>query len=363
MAKSKISCALNYRLLQSLACCFLFCCRAAGQDSAAFQFSGYSEIYYSFDFDNPANHEKPFFLYNHKRHNEVSLNLAFAKASYTTPKLRSNLAFMAGTYPQYNLAAEPEIFRFVYEANIGIRLSRNRNIWLDAGIMPSHIGFESAVAADCWTPSRSIVAENSPYYETGIKLTSTNKKENFIFAFLLLNGWQRVQRPPGINTPAFGLLLNYKPNADVTLNYSNFLGTDKPDTAQAFRIYHNLFVTGQLSRKWGLIAGFDIGRDKTEENKYAVWYTPAVIVRRSIGDNAFVALRSEYFRDGKQVLVKTNTAHGFEVFGVSLNYDYAITKNALTRIEWKSYCSKDKIFNQNNARNNHALLLTMSIKL
>ncbi len=44
--------------------------------------------------------------------------------------------------------------------------------------MPSHIGFESAVGSDCWNLTRSILAENSPYFESGIKLNYTNKKQD-----------------------------------------------------------------------------------------------------------------------------------------------------------------------------------------
>ncbi len=361
-AASKKSQFLKYHSIQILATSLFLSFAAVGQDSSSLTFSGYGELYYSFDFDNPATHEKSFFLYNHKRHNELTVNLAYAKVNYNTPKLRSNFALMVGTYPQYNLSAEPESFRFVYEANIGVKLSPNHNVWVDAGIMPSHIGFESAVSADCWTPSRSIVAENSPYYETGIKLTATNKKENFFCSILLLNGWQHIQRPAGINIPSVGIQLNYKPNDKVTLNYSNFLGTDKPDTLHAFRTYHNFYTIYQISN-WGLITGLDIGTDKTQTNEYALWYSPVVIVRHNINKGSLIAFRSEYFNDSKQVLLTTNTMNGFKTFGLSLNYDYTITKTATVRAEWKGYFSKDNIFDENKKKNNHSLLLTMNLKL
>jgi hypothetical protein len=82
---------------------------------------------------------------------------------------------MIGNYAQYNLLTEPTWAQFIYEANVGFKISRKQNVWLDAGIMPSHIGFESAVSADCWTLTRSILAENSPYYETGVKISYTNQ--------------------------------------------------------------------------------------------------------------------------------------------------------------------------------------------
>jgi hypothetical protein len=352
---------LTRLLLAIILICLLRCDKVAAQDSTALTFSGYCELYYSFDFANPETHEKPFFLYNHKRHNEVNLNLAYAKLNYTSAKVRSNLALMAGTYPQYNLAAEPEMLRFIYEANIGFKLSHQHNLWLDAGIMPSHIGFESAVGADCWTASRSMLAENSPYYETGVKLTATNKKEDFFASILFLNGWQRIKRPDGINTPSFGLQLNYNPTNRFTLNYSNFIGTDKPDTLQTLRTYHNFYGIYQ-DENWGFITGFDVGSE-TGNDAIAFWYSPVLIVRRDLSSRSFAALRSEYFSDTKQVILPTATANGFETLGLSLNYDYAVTKNSMVRVEGKGYFSKDKIFENNKKKNNYSILLTMSLRL
>ncbi|MEN9489165.1 MAG: hypothetical protein RL494_1430, partial [Bacteroidota bacterium] len=41
-------------------------------------------------FSNPQNHEKPNFIYSHKRHNEINLNLALAKASYNKNNVRAH---------------------------------------------------------------------------------------------------------------------------------------------------------------------------------------------------------------------------------------------------------------------------------
>ena len=87
-------------------------------------FSGYSEIYYSFDFSNPSNHEKPNFLYNHKRHNELNANLILVKANYFDTNYRATVGLMAGNYAQYNLSSEPNWAQIVYEANIGLKLSK-----------------------------------------------------------------------------------------------------------------------------------------------------------------------------------------------------------------------------------------------
>ena len=51
-----------------------------GQDSLRTELSGYAEVYFGYDLGGPVDNERPDFLYNHKRHNEVAINLAYIKA-------------------------------------------------------------------------------------------------------------------------------------------------------------------------------------------------------------------------------------------------------------------------------------------
>ena len=139
------------------------------QESPKIKVSGYLETYYGYDFNQPVDNNRPNFVYSHNRHNEVNLNLGFIKANYDSEKVRSNLAFMTGTYANANLAAEPGVLKNIFEANAGLKLSKNENLWIDAGIFSSHIGFESAISKDCWALTRNISSENTPYYEAGAK--------------------------------------------------------------------------------------------------------------------------------------------------------------------------------------------------
>ncbi|WP_439557721.1 outer membrane beta-barrel protein, partial [Dyadobacter sp.] len=140
----------------------------------AFTVSGYLEAYYNYDFNRPLNNTTPSFLYNFNRAGEVNVNLGFVKGSYNSDRVRANLALAVGTYMNANYAAEPGVLKNIYEANAGVKLTQNANLWLDAGIMPSHIGFESAIGKDNWAMTRSLVAENSPYFESGAKLNYTS---------------------------------------------------------------------------------------------------------------------------------------------------------------------------------------------
>lgn len=164
--------------------------------------TGYLEAYYIYDFSNPVDHNRPGFFYSFNRHNEVNLNFGYIQAAYEQDRVRGKLALMTGTYANANLAAEPGVLKNVFEANAGVKLSKNHNLWVDAGIFASHIGFESAIGATCWNMTRSILADNSPYYEAGAKISYTTSDEKWFISGLLLNGWQRIQRVSGNQTPA-----------------------------------------------------------------------------------------------------------------------------------------------------------------
>lgn len=314
------------------------------------KFSGYAETYYSYDFNQPESNTRPSFIYSHNRHNEVALNLGFIKANYDNGSVRANLALMAGSYANANLAAEPGTLKNIYEANVGIKLSQKHNLWVDAGIFTSHIGFESAIGKDCWTLTRSILADNSPYYESGAKISYTSPNGKWFLSGLVLNGWQRIQRPDGNKTLAFGHQLTYKPNAKVTLNSSSFIGNDKPNIDKRMRYFHNLFGQFQLTDKFGLTAGFDIGvEQKAKDSKgYNCWYSPVIIAKYAVTSKASLSARGEYYVDEKGVIIATETPNGFKTFGYSLNFDYNIYSNVVWRIEARSLNSKDEIFIKNS---------------
>ena len=325
----------------------------SGQDSTnknALSFSGYAEVYYQYDFNNPSNGNRPGFIYSHNRHNEFNLNLGFIKASYTTERVRANLAFAAGTYMNANYTAEPGVLKNIFEANAGIKLSKKKNLWLDAGILPSHIGFESAISKDCWTLTRSILAENTPYYEAGAKITYTTDDGKWLLSGMALNGWQRITRVSGNSLMSWGTQIQYKPSDKVLLNYSTFIGTDKPDTARLSRFFHNIYGIFTISDKVGLTLGFDIGTEEKfpNGNNSNTWYSPVVILKYTINNKWAIAGRSEHYNDKNGVIISTSTPNGFQTTGYSLNIDYAPVKNVLVRLEGRSLRNKDNIFIKGN---------------
>lgn len=333
------------------------------QDEPKIKVSGYLETYYGYDYNKPADNNRPGFVYSHNRHNEVNLNLGFIKGAYVDGTVRANLAVMAGTYSNANLAAEQGVLKNIFEANAGLKLSKTSNLWFDAGIFASHIGFESAISKDCWVLTRNIVSDNTPYYESGAKITYGSNDGKVSIAAFYLNGWQRINRQTGNSQPAGGLQLSIKPTDKITLNYSNYLGTEGPDAVRVRRFHNNFYGIFQISDKFGMITGFDYGTQQVAKgsNETNEIFSPVIIAQYKFNPKWALAGRFEYYEDANGVIIATGTPDGFKTSGYSMNIDYLPVSNAVLRLEGKVFDSKDKIFTRELIPVNHSASVTSSI--
>lgn len=334
--------------------------------------TGYVEAYYTHDFTAPkTSQERPGFLYNHKRNRELNLNLAFAKLAYSTERIRGNLALQVGTYAQYNYAAEQDLIQNIFEANAGVKLSKTKDLWLDAGLFASHIGFESAISKDCWTLTRSLLAENSPYYLSGAKVIYNTVNGKWTLLGMITNGWQRVKKVDGYTGPSFTTQVQYRPSSKLTLNWSSFIGSDRPDSLRQGRFFNNFYAIINPTGRFGVILGFDVGSDRkpvirrgsdqrVDGGGNYVWYSPVLIARYKASDRSYLNGRVEYYDDKNAVIIRIT---GFRTTGYSVGYDYTILPNALFRIEGKVYNSKDPIFEAKKglSRSNTSLTTSLAV--
>ena len=334
------------------------------QTAPKINFSAYVDIFYAFDFQQPQNSSsRQPFLYNHNRHNEFNLNNGIAKVALTHPKYRANLAFHAGTYVNDNYANEPTSLKFINEANIGLSLNKNNNLWLDAGVLPSYIGFESAVSMDNQTLTRSILAENSPYFMTGARL-SYQANAKLSAAVLICNGWQRIARLAGNSLPSFGSQINYTPSSKLAINWSTFVGADSPDSARLMRYFSNLYLQGTPNQKLKYTLGFDFGAQQTQPNSQnmSFWLSPVAIVAYQFAPKYTAALRAEYYYDPYRAITQPSDQHSIRCFSSSFNLDYRPMPNIACRLEARYFQNQDPIFFQkNNQLTNHNFILVASI--
>lgn len=156
---------------------------SAPDTSAKVTFGGFVDGYYAWDFGRPPSFDRSFaggtvFTTQPPWHNEFNVNLVFVEARLDAPRVRGRLALQAGTSVQSNYSGEPtngsvsgsSLARNLQEAYAGVKLGST--VWVDAGIFYSHVGMEGWVSRDNPTYTRSLVADYSPYYQSGVKATS-----------------------------------------------------------------------------------------------------------------------------------------------------------------------------------------------
>ncbi|TGE24368.1 porin [Hymenobacter aquaticus] len=314
---------------------------------------GFADGYYGYDFTGKAP-QRPGFLYAHNRNNEFALNNAVLGLRYEEARVRGALALHTGTYVEANYANEPTVLRNIYEAYAGFRPTAKS--WLDLGIFSSHIGFESALSKDNWTLTRSLMAENSPYYETGARFTYEFSPQLTATA-LVLNGWQQIR---DVNrSKSLGTQLQWKPTEKWLLNSSTYYGNDQPQSElRRRRFFHDFYVTYTATDKLAVAAVFDVGTQQTEEKpRNDTWLTGALLARYRFAPTWTVAGRLEAYsaRDGViiQTIRPTPSNSNTQLTGASLNVDYAPTSHLTARLEGRLLHSSLELFDNGGRRPGH----------
>ncbi|HSF54589.1 MAG TPA: porin [Algoriphagus sp.] len=326
--------------------------------------SGFLEAYYSYDFGNPPAGEKPSFIYSYDRHNEFNINLGMIAVQYSKERVRSNFALMAGTYTNANLAAEPGVLKNIFEANVGYKLSAEKNLWIDMGVLPSHIGFESAIGSANWTLTRSMLADNSPYFESGLRLSYSSPSQKWYLSALALNGWQRIQRLEGNSLMSFGTQATFT-SGKFLFNSSTFIGTDTPDSDRRMRYFHNFYSQISLTSRWSLILGLDMGLQQSQPSAsdYDSWISPVILARVQVSDKINLAGRLEYYSDPNEVIVVTENSDGFRTFSSSLNLDWKLAQNVLWRTEYRYFSGEENYFPTRSQNSDEMSHLTTSLSV
>jgi hypothetical protein len=340
----------------------------AQKDSSISKISmkAYVDVYYSYDFNKPVSGNRAFMgnglthVVSHNRHNEFALNQGLIIANYSNHGIRGSFSLQAGTYPQANYAKEPAMFRNIYEAYAGYDITGKMSV--DIGIFTSHIGFESAVSMDNLTLTRSIMADNTPYYEAGVKL-SYEINDKLAMKGLILNGWQNIVE--NNSNKAFGTQVQFRPGEKILFNSSTFFGKEAPsfDTISSMRYFHNFYSKIDL-KKISFILAFDIG---FQEKRFArgayIWYNPNFIMSYSVSSKIKVATRLEYYYDPSGVIIYSGTPHGFQTFAPSINTDIKLSVNMVWRLEGRIFISKDKVYRDGLSLSSKNLFLISSIAI
>lgn len=301
-------------------------------------FEGYIDVYYAYNFNKPAGKDQPYFV-SMARDREVNINLAYIDLKYNSSRIRARLVPGFGTYVNSNYAGEKGTLKNIIEGSVGIRLAKNKNIWLDAGIFGSPYTNESAISKDHLAYTRSFAPEYVPYYLAGAKLTlPLSSKWNFYF--YLLNGWQQIYDTN--DKMAAGTQLEFRPNNNLLINWDTFVGEEHTatDTTLSNRYFTDLYFIYSKGR-FSATSCFYIG----VQQQQSVWWQANFIGRFNLTKKLSVTGRIERFTDPKSVMIVPITGiKGFAANSGSIGLNYAIAGNTLLRCEYRTFFSEKEVF-------------------
>ena len=314
------------------------------------QFGGFLDTYYSFDSNTPKDHEREYTT-QPVRHNEFNVNLAYIEAMIKQENTRGRLALQFGQSVTKNTVGEPQDgktsgssdSKIFQEAYLGKKLSEKT--WIEMGIFLGNIGAESWISKDNWTYTRALNLDYVPYYSAGVRIDHTIDSKQSA-QLQLLNGWGNMSE----NNQGKAIGAQYKNllNDSLTFTYNNFFGDEEvTSTKPRFRSYHNFILKWLHSDRWQYLFAFDVGHQSQKENDGVDgWFTTTATIRRVLSATEAIALRAEYYSDPHEANISTATPKGFQVAGLSMNYDQNWDKNFLWRSEIRGFYSEDKIYPQ-----------------
>lgn len=329
----------------------------------------YIDTYYAMSAWRPKSQDRQY-LTQIARDREFNINLAHLEALLEEKRVRGRLAVQFGTSVNANYQYETTTGKYsnqishrnLQEAFVGYRILNG--LWLDAGIFFSHIGIESWISHNNWNYSRALMADNSPYYLTGARL-SYAVNPALSLQLLLINGWQVIT--PTNRDKSLGTQIAYKFTDQCKISWSTFAGNVAPDDATTqYRFYSNLILQYSPLAFLQFALSSDVGAQKNaESNGYRQWYTGALHTRYLFSAQWSAALRLEYMLDKDQVLLSTATEHGFQVVGMTLNVNYQPEAYYLLRLEYRNFFSKDSIYQFTDAvrAQDHLFSAAMSLKM
>lgn len=326
---------------------------------------GYVDAYFAFDGSQPADANRPYFV-SQSRHNEFNINMAYISLKFSSERVRATFTPGFGTYMNANYAAERMTLKNIIEANVGVKLFKHKDIWLDVGVLPSPYTNETAISFDQLTYSRSFAPEYVPYYLSGARLTLPLSQKVNLYLYLL-NGWQAIE---DVNTPlAFGSQLEYKPDNKLSLYLNTYYGSEHSATApdnreryfvDAYALYNPM---PRLNLSFSAYAGNQVRRDAVQDTRTNnLWWQANAIARYFLAPQHSISVRVEYFNDPKEVMIVPVTgAKGFDAASCSLGYNLSVTRNVLFRIESRYFRSTRDVFpagDEGRARKDNYLLIS-----
>jgi hypothetical protein len=267
---------------------------------------GYVESYWQFNFNLPANNVTAWRGFD-VRHNTFTLSTAVVGASWSYRSIQGNLALQFGQTPELYYGAEPrrervtggaatnpEVWKLIQYANVGIRVPGTQSVLLEAGLFLSPIGNESMAMHDNWNLSRSNLFYGLPYYHTGLRL-NWSPSERHRLSVMVSNGWNSIV--DNNIAKSISVAYTYTPSDRFSLQALYFGGIERDaaeDQGVAWRSLFDFFARARLSRRISVMVHGNVGFEPNKEGTNA-WAALALYGRFELSRSVRLSLRTDFF--------------------------------------------------------------------
>lgn len=279
------------------------------------QIGGFIDLYYGWNGNHPFDRQSffPGAGVVAERSNEFGLDFAAVEIQRDPSPVGFHLIVGGGDELDVLHSGEPaggrDTFRNIYQASVSYNVPVRRGLRLEAGIYPSHIGFESALARDNWNYTGSWAANFTPYYQTGIKAVYAFS-DHWSGELHALNGWQIIHDNNGGKSVGARLAWS-TPGASVAV--STWTGPELPGDDSHLRTLFDLVASKKVAPKVDLAFEGYYGHQDLPGGVSQHWTALAGYARYTLNPRWAATVRLERFDDpdggisGLPQLIKAGT--------------------------------------------------------
>lgn len=303
--------------------------------------SGWMDAYYAKSSYNWNRKTKPNDIPNlvsSSNYDLLDINLAYLDFRYTTDRIKIRLVPAFGSYMDKNYSKNSSLSKLM-EASMSVKPFAKKDVWIEAGLIGSPFTNENPVSRDHIMYTRSLAAEYSPYYLTGIKLTAPITKKIKGSAYLL-NGWQTIYEESNLK-PAVATQLKFTVNQNNIINWNIYYQNRNSYN----RVFSDIYWIGNWKR-WKFTSCLYAGNDELKiplilpkpaiYDRSGFWCNANIASSYSINATSNISGRIEYFQDLQ------NNVMG-KIFGSTLGYNRKIFNQLYWRTELKWYSIEKEI--------------------
>ncbi|HYM60876.1 MAG TPA: porin [Thermoanaerobaculia bacterium] len=231
------------------------------------------------------------------RANEPALNIVALDLARDPKPVGFHLTLVAGDSADVVHSGEPHPHRHplrnIYQASVTYEAPVGRGLLVEAGIYPSHIGFEGFFTKDNWNYTRGWLGELSPYYQTGIKAAYA-WNDRWSGQVHVLRGWQLIG--DNNSAPAFGTQIAFS-GSRLGASFNTFIGPELPRDDRHLRKFGDVVATWKTTAQLTIGASVDRGRQEYGATRAAIWLGLAAYARYALNVRHAIAARAERFND------------------------------------------------------------------